>query len=76
MKRVSYVMFAIAVALSYWTVGITCFSYAEMLCAIAHKGASAPANIVFCLILLPYGLATLIFSGLGVLFYRKGKQNV
>lgn len=76
MKKLSYVMFAIAIVLSYWTVGITCFSYAEMLCAIAHKGASAPANIVFCLVLLPYSLATLIFAGLGVLSYRKGKKNV
>lgn len=76
MKKLSYVMFVIAIALSYWTVGITCFSYAGMLCAIAHEGASVPANIVFCLVLLPYGLATLLFVGLGVLFYRKGKKNV
>lgn len=75
MKRLSYVFFVLAVILSYWTVGATCFSYASMQCAIAHQGASAPANVVFYVVLFPYGSAVLIFAGLGVLFYRKGKKK-
>lgn len=76
MKKLSYVMFAAAFVLSYITVGATCFDYAAMLCAIAHRGSSFPANVVFFTTLIPYGTVTLIFAGLGILFFRKGKKNV
>lgn len=75
MKKAAYIIFAAALILSHFTVGITCYSYAEMLCAIAHGGASAPAYIVFYVTLIPFGAVSLILAIIGIMLYRKSREH-
>lgn len=85
MKKAAYIIFAAALIFSHFTVGITCYSYAHMLCAIAHGGASAPAYIVFVeqIPYFKYNITEVRFAmknenfdtwlsiGLNILHYRK-----
>lgn len=75
MKKAAYIIFAAALILSHFTVGITGYSYAEMLCAIAHGGASAPAYIVFYVTLIPFGAVSLILAVIGIMLYRKSREH-
>lgn len=75
MKKSAYIIFAAALILSHFTVGITCYSYAHMLCAIAHGGASAPAYIAFYVTLIPFGAVSLILAIIGITLYKKANRN-
>lgn len=75
MKKAAYIIFAAALIFSHFTVGITCYSYAHMLCAIAHGGASAPAYIVFYLTLVPFGMLSLILAIIGIILYKKSRKS-
>lgn len=74
-KKLAYACFGIAVILSYIGVGLTCYTYAGMQCAIEHSGASAPASVVFLVVTLPLAIAVLIFGVTGLLLYKKEKKE-
>lgn len=75
MKKTAYIIFVAALIFSHFTVGITCYSYAHMMCAIAHGGASAPAYIVFYLTLIPFGMLSLILAIIGIILYKKSRKS-
>ena len=72
MKIASYILFAGAVRLSYIAVGYTSYAYADMQCAIAHRGASAPIGLVF-LSLIPFIIAIILCLAFAIHFSRKNK---
>ena len=49
-------------------------SYARMLCATEHCGASAPPSVAF-LLAIPFGGAILISAALCLFFYKKYRSK-
>lgn len=64
------VFIALALLLSYRGCIVVAFSYARMLCAIEHKGFSAPADTAF-LYAIPYGIGIMICGILALVFHKK-----
>lgn len=56
--------------LSHAACAIVAYSYADMLCAIRHRGASAPVYVVF-LAAIPLCAAILLCLGLACFFRRR-----
>lgn len=50
------------------------YSYAEMQCMIEHNGASAPANIVFAM-LIPYCLVIIVMLAAGIALFILDKKK-
>ena len=64
---------ALALVLSHFTCIVVGFSYASLLCAIQHKGFSAPANTAFFLA-IPYYIGIVICIILALFFNNKSKK--
>ena len=61
---------ALALILSHVMCTEVAFHYASMLCAIEHKGFSAPADTAF-LLAIPYGMGIIICIILALVFHKK-----
>ena len=74
MKKLSYLFFAIAIAISYVAVWVTAFEYRGYICGIEHCGFSAPATVGL-LIAIPFVILILTFVILGFVFYKKASNR-
>ena len=74
MKRLSYLFSAFAIILSDIMCAVVAYNYRDMLCAIDHAGASAPADIAF-LYAIPFAIGIAVCVALAVVFHKKSKLN-
>ncbi len=65
----------LALILSHAMSAETSFNYARLLCAIEHKGFSAPANIAFLLGIPPYSVGIIICLVLVLVFNNKARKG-
>lgn len=70
MKKLSNLMFALALVLSHTMCAVVAYAYREMLCSIAHGLCSAPAGVAF-VYLIPFGIGIALCTGLGLYFRKK-----
>ncbi len=70
MKKIAYVLFAVAILLSDLMCAHVAYLYRSMLCGIEHMGYSAPANTAF-LYAIPYLLGIAACVTVGIILYRK-----
>ncbi len=73
MKKLAYVLFAVAILLSDLMCAHVAYLYRSMLCGIEHMGYSAPANTAF-LYAIPYLLGIAACVTVGIILYRKAKK--
>lgn len=72
MKKLSIVFGVLALVLSHLMCVNIAYDYRGMLCCIAHTGCSAPAYVVFYL-LIPYGVGVAVCATLAGVFWRKSR---
>lgn len=70
MKKLCYLFTTLAIILSDIMCFIVAFNYRDMLCAIEHKGFSAPAEIAF-LYAIPFILGIFICIVFAIKFNKK-----
>lgn len=73
-KILSYIFTALALILSHLMCITIAYDYASMLWCGRYGLNSAPASVVFLLI-IPYGIAILICALVAYLLHRKAKQG-
>ena len=73
-KVLSVVFAVITVLLLCAMCATVAFSYAEMICAMNHCGASAPPEIAFFLV-IPFLVGIAISAVLWTVFHKKSKRN-
>ena len=66
------IFIALTLILSHGMCADTAFNYASLLCAIEHKGFSAPANTAF-IFAIPYGVGIVICVILVLIFHKKSR---
>ena len=66
------IFIVLSLLLSHGMCGDVAFNYASMLCAVEHKGFSAPADIAFYFA-IPYGTGILVCVALAFWFNKKSK---
>ncbi len=71
-KILRNVFVILALILSHTMCAEVAFNYSSLLCAIAHKGFSAPADIAF-LFAIPYGVGIILCVFLAFLFNKKAQ---
>lgn len=64
-----------SLVLSHAMCTVIAYSYASMICAIQHKGASAPADIVF-FFAIPYIAGIIICVVLALVFNKKARNRI
>ncbi len=74
MKKLSYLFFSLSVLISYVAVWVVAFEYRGYICAIEHKGFSAPATVAL-LSAIPFIIIILTFAILGFVFYKKANPR-
>ena len=74
MKKATIAFAILAVALACAMCAAVAYLYRDMLCAIEHGGASAPASIAF-LWAIPFGVACAACVALAIIFNRKSKKG-
>lgn len=74
-KILRNIFIALALILSHAMCVETSFNYARLICAIEHKGFSAPANIALLLGIPPYGIAIIICLVLVLVFNKKASKG-
>lgn len=72
MKKPSHLLAAAAVLLSDVMCAVTAYNYRDMLCAIAHGGASAPASVAL-LGAIPFVIGIVICVAAAVQLHRRGR---
>lgn len=72
MKKPSFLFAVAAILLSDVMCAVVAYSYREMLCAIAHGGASAPASIAL-LGAIPFAVGIAICAAAAVHLRRHGR---
>lgn len=70
MKKLSNLMFALALLLSHAMCAVVAYEYRGMLCCIAHALCSAPASVAFVYV-VPFAIGIVICVFLGYHFRRK-----
>ena len=73
-KILRNVFAVIALILSHAMCAEVAFNYASMLCAIEHKGFSAPADVAF-LFAVPYSIGIAICVVLALVFNSKARKR-
>lgn len=73
-KYLSYIFTALAILLSNVMCAVVAYDYCSMQWGIRYLGYSAPANIVFLLI-IPYGGGIAICAILALVFHQKYRKS-
>lgn len=72
-KRISVIFGVLTIVLLCAMCCVVSFSYANLICAVKHKGTSAPAEVAL-LLLIPFGIGIVITSTLCYVFCKKSKK--
>ncbi len=72
MKKLSYLLVALAVMLSDIMCFVVAYHYRDILCGIEHSGYSAPAGTAF-LYAIPFAIGIIVCVVLAISFYKKAK---
>ena len=72
MKKLSTVFGVLALVLSHLMCVNIAYDYRGMLCCIEHSLCSAPAYVVFYL-LIPYGVGIAVCATISAVLYRKSR---
>ncbi|MBR2500636.1 MAG: hypothetical protein IKL09_04680 [Clostridia bacterium] len=68
------VFIVLTLILSHYTCIVVAFNYADMLCGIAHRGFSAPADVAF-IFAVPYYIAIVVCAVLALVFNMKARKT-
>lgn len=74
MKKLSAMFIVLALLFSHAGCVVVALRYSEMLCGIAHRGFSAPAEIAF-LTVIPFAVAIAVCAILASVFRKKAKET-
>lgn len=72
MKKPSHLFAAAAILLSNVMCAVTAYRYRDMLCSIAHGGASAPASVAL-LTAVPFAVGIVLLVAAALHFHRRGR---
>lgn len=72
MKKLSYLLAAIAILFSNIMCVVVAYNYRGMLCGIKHMGYSAPPNVAFIYV-IPFLVGIIICVILAYIFHKKSK---
>ena len=72
MKKLNYLLIAIAILLSDIMCAVVAFNYRDMICGIEHSSYSAPASVAF-LSAISFSIGIIVCAAVAYMLHKKAR---